>query len=140
MAVLHRRFATNNETRMAHEEHSDNAQSGVPDGLRLMRQCPLCRKDYTEEALSLIEERDGASLVHVTCSSCHNAVLAVVMVSPLGMSSMGVVTDLSIDDVAHFRGRDIFSQDDVLDFYSAIQHRGALERAVVAAESNQRTQ
>ncbi len=124
---------------MVYENHGEDAHNSLPEGLRLMRQCPLCRKDYQEKALSLIEEREGASLVHITCTNCDNAVLAVVMVSPLGMSSMGIVTDLSIDDVAHFRGRDIFSQDDVLDFYSTMQECGALERAVVGSVSKKKT-
>ena len=96
-----------------------------------MRQCPICTHQYTVDAIAVLEEREGMHLVHITCPSCSNAVLAVVVVSAIGMSSVGVVTDLDVQDVVRLRNRPIFSQDDVLDFYTCIESRGTFEQAVM---------
>ena len=89
-----------------------------------MRRCPLCKHEFGEEAVHILEHRAESHLVHITCPKCLNAVLAVISISSFGMSSVGVVTDLVPEDVLKVRGRDIFSEDDVLKFYQFIEQQG----------------
>lgn len=121
---------------MKPSEYIHNDQSPIDDGLKLMHQCPLCRQDYAKDGIALLEEKEGVSLVHLECAGCMSSVLAIVMVSQLGMSSVGVITDLSAEDARRFREREIFTQDDVLDFYGCMQKKGVLEQALAPRQRN----
>ena len=118
---------------MSHTPDSHSDQD-LDASLQLLRHCPLCQGEYQSEALSLVEQQDEASLVHMTCVECTNAVLAVVVVSPLGMNSVGIVTDLTVEDTHRLRTRATFTQDDVLDFHSGMQRQGSLETLLVQHE------
>ena len=82
-----------------------------------MKECPLCGAVYKASAVATIEEHESGHLVHVTCSKCQNAILAMVMITPIGMNSVGMVTDLSAADVVRFRRRAPITEDELLNFH-----------------------
>ncbi|MDP3985293.1 MAG: hypothetical protein Q8P82_00880 [bacterium] len=84
------------------------------DGLRLISVCPLCEAQYNPLEAHLIDEEDNSHLLHITCIKCSHAVLARVLVSSGGISSVGLVTDLSYDDVVKFRDAEEVKDDEVL--------------------------
>lgn len=114
-------------------------ENSIDESLQLLRQCPLCQASYQTGDLTVIEDYDDVRLVHMTCGECASAVMAIVVVSPLGMSSVAVFTDLTAGDVSRLRSRDIFNQDDVLDFYSGMQKSGGLEALLVQHEQLSKT-
>jgi hypothetical protein len=102
----------------------------LQEGLKLMRSCPLCKHEFGEESVRVLEQREESHLVHVTCPKCLSAVLAVILVSPLGMSSVGVFTDLDAADVMKIRHKRIFSEDDVLDFYKFVERHSVTKEFI----------
>lgn len=111
--------------------HPSQTDSNTNENLKLLRECPLCQAAYKIEAMSVITEVDESRLVHMTCHECAAAVLAIVIASPLGMSSIGLVTDLTAKDVKRLYQKDVFTQDDVLAFHSGMQKPGGLESMLV---------
>lgn len=111
------------------ESHSDS--SLLEDGMRLMKQCPLCQTDYNFDNIYLIEEEDNAHLVHITCTVCKGKMLAILMMSSFGMSSVGMITDLDNTDVERLYKEEPMSADDVLELYQLLHTERSFEGSVV---------
>jgi hypothetical protein len=95
------------------------------DGLRLVSFCPMCEAPFQPTEARILGEDAEAHLVHVRCRTCKNAVLALVRVTKSGVSSVGLVTDLSYDDVIRCRAGADVSVDDVLEIHELLE-RGEL--------------
>lgn len=93
----------------------------MQEGLKLMRNCPICKQEFSEGDIKIVEKQGDSSLVHVTCAKCLNAVLAVILISPFGMSSVGVITDLDEQDVMRMNNKASISEEDVLNFYQFVE-------------------
>ncbi len=63
-----------------------------------------------------MEETADNHLVHLCCRQCHAAILALVTVTPLGLSSIGMITDLSVADARKFKESESITFDEVIDF------------------------
>jgi hypothetical protein len=95
----------------------------VQEGIKLMNNCPLCKRQHTPDAASVLVEKNGTHLVHITCPFCHNAVLAVIVVTPFGLSSVGMVTDLQASDVLRLRNSGSVSEDELLNFHILLKNK-----------------
>ena len=100
------------------EEHIASGQE-----LTLGTQCPLCTHEYKKEEVCILEEQGGTQLLHITCAACQHAMLTFVMTSQLGISSIGMLTDLSMQDVVRIKRVDPLDEDAVLAFHSLLQRR-----------------
>jgi hypothetical protein len=107
---------------MEKKSHTDE-QKALFDKLKLMRNCPLCKNEYTHETLELVEEGTGTHLVHLTCVQCKNAMLALIVVSKLGMSSVGMLTDLNAPDAKRLYRQTALGEESVLDFHDYLKTR-----------------
>lgn len=67
--------------------------------LKLISHCPVCNHNYQSEAIKLFANVSEAKFVHFTCKSCHSYFIAMVMTMAKGVSTVGMVTDLSFADV-----------------------------------------
>lgn len=100
------------------EKKSQNSiQNPLFEQIKLMKGCPLCKRDYTIDALEIVEEGTGTHLVHLTCTHCKNAMLALIVVSKLGMSSVGMLTDLNAPDARRLHNKDAIGEDMMLGFH-----------------------
>ncbi len=82
--------------------------------------CPLCKKKYDPLEARIVVTEDGSELVHVECQRCRGAILAAVTNADAGTSVVGVVTDLSPDDLFRLRAREPVTSDDVLALHAAL--------------------
>ncbi len=90
-------------------------------GLKLMKECPLCGKNYTAPSLKVIEQQKDTRLVHCTCQHCKQSLLAVIVTTRLGVSSIGILTDLTISDVYSFQNKNPICENDILDFHQFLE-------------------
>lgn len=65
--------------------------------------CPLCETSYNPMEARVLGEKEDGHLLHIRCKKCWNSILALVLVSNVGVSSVGLVTDLTYEDVVKFR-------------------------------------
>ncbi|MBI4133411.1 hypothetical protein HY478_02245 [Candidatus Uhrbacteria bacterium] len=91
------------------------------DGLKLISFCPLCETHYNPMEAQLVGEEDNSHLLHITCRKCANSMLALVLISPAGVSSVGLITDLSYNDVVKFKRASEVAVDDVLEAHAALE-------------------
>lgn len=104
-------YAGSDLTPMAKRRHNAHPH---PDEVKLISACPLCQASYDPLQARLLGEKEENRLLHIECANCGNALLALVLVSGSDVSSVGLITDLSADDVVRFRASDPVSADHVL--------------------------
>ena len=87
------------------------------DNTTLITHCPVCSLRYEPLEAKILDEGSNAHLVYIKCQNCHSSILAVIMASNFGLSSVGLITDLSGDDVLKFRDVEAISYDDVIEVH-----------------------
>lgn len=95
----------------------------------MLAHCPLCQAAYDDASVHLLGDfapqgnsvsaisRMGQGkprMFHLTCKNCRHAVLAVILESGHGVSSIGLVTDLEVQDAVRIHGTQAISADDVV--------------------------
>ncbi len=97
------------------------------ENLRLISYCPLCNAHYNPVEAKILEQKDGAHLIHVECGACRSSIVAVVITGGIGVSSVGLITDLTGQDVMRFKNSEALAEDDVIAAYEAL--RGPVDLA-----------
>lgn len=77
----------------------------------------MCNTHYNPMQAEILEERDDAHLIHTECRKCSSSIIALVLTGGLGVSSVGLVTDLGSDEVLRFRAGKTIHEDEVLQLY-----------------------
>lgn len=85
-----------------------------PDGVTSLAACPLCAASYDPHRARVLGAHGEERLLHVACGGCGNAMLTLVVVTSSGISSVGLITDLSFEDAQRFREAPPVSADHVL--------------------------
>jgi hypothetical protein len=81
---------------------------------KLLSVCPHCRAKYEQLDSVVITESKDAELVHVKCRSCQGSLVALLFSTGPLISSIGLVTDLSQEDVVRFQQAKELSEEDLL--------------------------
>lgn len=87
------------------------------DALRLISYCPLCESSYNPLRARVLEERGDAHLLHIQCANCGSSVVALLFTSGAGLTSIGLVTDLTSDDVLRFKDQTTVNTDEVMSLH-----------------------
>lgn len=92
------------------------------EGLKLVSFCPVCETRFNSMQARILAREGETHLLHVVCRKCHNSILALVVVNDIGASSVGLLTDLSFEDVMHFRFSESITLDDVIETHAFFEH------------------
>lgn len=98
----------------------------LPDqykSLKLIAECPVCRRKNFPSDIKLVEARDDAHLLHVRCKNCHSSIMVMLLFSMEGMNIVGVLTDLGPEEAAGFLKRGPLGADDVLNAHELLQSK-----------------
>jgi len=95
------------------------------EGVKLISYCPLCESSYNPQAARVLGEKEDSHLLHIECGNCANAIIALVLISSVGVSSVGLVTDLRFDEVHRFKHATPISTDDVIEAHHLLQDEDA---------------
>src|SRR3989338_10527192 len=85
--------------------------------LKFIGRCPLCGGNYPATSAQRLNSAGTANLVHLTCEKCASGFIAMVMVSPAGLSSVGMVTDLNYSDALRLHNEAEITLDEVISGY-----------------------
>lgn len=108
-------------------------ETPISRALTLLRKCPICNIAYEPKMFQAVDENNGAHLLHGTCAICHQSVLVLIMTSPMGISSVGMVTDLTTQDIRRMSRKQSISEDELLSFHSLLTHERVFEQSVLAS-------
>lgn len=88
--------------------------------------CPVCQIRYEPLEARILDESDNSHLVYVKCQHCQSAVLAVLLTNQLGVSSIGLITDLSSDDVMLLKDSKPITIDEVIEAHEFLNSQKVL--------------
>ncbi len=112
---------------------SNHASPFFDEGVKLISYCPLCESSYNPREARVLGEKDDSHLLHIQCGNCANAIIALVLISSVGVSSVGLVTDLAFDEVNRFKQAAPVSTDDVIEAHHLLQDEDVLFRRLATA-------
>lgn len=84
------------------------------DGLKIVSRCPICQTDHNPLETALLDEANGSHLIYIKCRKCGSGVVATLTPTAMGISTVGLVTDLTSNEILQFRDSGRVSVDDVL--------------------------
>ena len=91
------------------------------DKVKYLSMCPFCSTKFSIKQAKIVAETKNSFLVHSYCKKCNCSVLASLTSSQMGISSIGLVTDLTYRDVLKFRNASSISVDNILETYSCLK-------------------
>lgn len=94
--------------------------SFLEESLKLLASCPICKAEYSPIKANVLEEQENAHLIHIQCDKCASAVVVKVTTNSTGATSVGLVTDLTPEDVLRFKTGESVSADDVLELHDLL--------------------
>lgn len=100
----------------------DESANFFNEGLKLISYCPICNNRYEQVEAKIIEERDESYLVHLKCRRCQSSVLALITAGALGLTSVGLITDLASQEVIKFREQPNVSADDAISLHQFLNN------------------
>jgi len=100
---------------MIEDMSNPNRLSAYISESKIIKRCPTCTSDYKEKHIKVIEQHVDMAVVHITCASCTQAVIAVLGYTHLGVGLIGLATDLNLEDTKRLHRTDSFSEEDLLE-------------------------
>lgn len=98
----------------------DEGNMMIDDNMQLVTRCPFCSAEYDLDGAQVIGEENDATMVYITCSECESSIVAIVAMSGLGIVSLGLVTDMTVEDTKKFmKGKQVTS-DEFLTLYEVL--------------------
>jgi hypothetical protein len=91
------------------------------EGLKLVSFCPVCETRYNPMEAKILAAQEQTHLLHVQCRKCEHSILALVLVNQAGASSVGLLTDLSYEDVVRLKSSRSITVDDVIDAHTLFE-------------------
>lgn len=91
------------------------------ENLKLVSYCPLCNNHYNLLEARLLEEGDASTLFYIRCRHCQAAILSLVLNNSMGVSSVGLVTDLSPEEVLKYAASPEVTEGEILASYQDLQ-------------------
>ena len=105
---------------------SNQSSPYFDEGVKLISYCPLCETSYNPQEARVLGEKEDSHLLHIQCGRCSNAIIALVLISSVGVSSVGLVTDLAYDEVNRFKEAKPVSTDDVIEAHHLLQNESLM--------------
>lgn len=99
------------------------------DTFKLISFCPLCGKHYNPaNARILLSKNQNTHLVYVKCDFCLASIVALVVNGEMGVSSIGLVTDLYPEEVLKYMNFKEIKADDILEIHNRLKKKKFLEK------------
>jgi hypothetical protein len=113
------------------ENSKDNKKNDLELSPSYLRACPVCSKGNKKNKLKVVDSGEGKMYLHLTCLNCLSSILISASYSEMGITYVGVMSDLSFEDAIKFKDKEVFCADDVLYFYKELQKKNQLEKKLI---------
>jgi len=97
-----------------------NIMMNNQDQLKIISNCPVCDSRNFPSQIKVLQEKDNSHLLYVQCRRCKSRVIVLITAHQNGISSVGLLTDLSSDEVLKFSTQEPINHDDVLELYDSL--------------------
>lgn len=103
------------------KNESSFTDNSVFERLKLIKDCPLCTHAFEANKVVLLDKYKSNHLVHITCSYCNSYILHMVVGTSAGANAVGIMTDLSPDEVVGLKKLPQLDEDNLLEFHKMFQ-------------------
>ncbi len=93
------------------------------DDVKIIAYCPFCEADLNPVKVRVIEAKEDKQLVHIQCSKCKTFIIALLLRTLNGLSSVGLITDLNFDDVFRFKDTCQLEADEIISLHKNLQKK-----------------
>jgi folate-binding Fe-S cluster repair protein YgfZ len=87
--------------------------------LDLLSSCAVCRRKLTQTDISLVLDKMGKTIFHVTCANCRTSSLISLSNGQKGLLGIGMITDLDRYEVKEKLVMDAISVDEIIEVYGS---------------------
>ncbi|MFA6427115.1 MAG: hypothetical protein WCW16_01560 [Candidatus Magasanikbacteria bacterium] len=98
----------------------------------VMKQCPLCNTTFETSGIKTIENQAKAHVFHITCSSCKHALVVLLGMTDIGVGLVGLLSDLTYEDMNRMRGKSALSEDDLFGLYHIILEKNKFNQYILS--------
>lgn len=109
-------------------ENSDKFPYFSDEEVKLIAYCPFCESDLNPVKAKVIDDRDDSQLIHVQCNTCKGFILALLTKTAAGLNSIGLITDLTFDDVFQFKNKERLQADDVIAIHQTLANKNIIKQ------------
>lgn len=95
-------------------------------GSSIIARCPVCNLKYDPVEARILEEKQNVHLAYIKCYNCQAAILALIMNNGMGITSVGLITDLSADEVIKFKSKSTINSNDVIEIHQLLEKQKVL--------------
>lgn len=88
---------------------------------QLISYCPLCHHSFSPHEAAVIGQGSDTHLLYIHCRHCASALVVLMLVNELGISSVGVVTDCTEADIIRCKDGQLVTTDDCLAVHAWLQ-------------------
>jgi len=98
------------------------------ENLQSIIRCPVCNKKYKPTKMSVIDEDEKRTTLHLSCTDCGASSMVFVSMGQMGIVSLGVLTDLEQSEAQTMFLSDAVSSDQVIEAHQFLsQYKGGIE-------------
>lgn len=95
-------------------ENSEKLPYFFEEEIKLIAYCPICEADLNPIKGKLVENKGDLNLVHMQCPKCKGYILALILKTANGLTSLGLITDLNFHDINKFKDQGSLTDEQVL--------------------------
>ena len=90
---------------------------------RFLGNCPVCDKKFNSSGVLLLDKFEGMQTVYIECRKCYSSVvLGVARNIPGVVTTIGMLTDMTREDITRLGGMKPISADDVLAIHKCLEN------------------
>lgn len=82
--------------------------------------CPLCNKEYKPTNIKIVKNTENTILTHSNCPRCRGGIMSLLHQDVMGLTLIGVATDLDYQDVIKMKKNTIITDNDILDIFKQL--------------------
>jgi len=86
--------------------------------------CPHCSHKFNKAEASINRHKGDSVLIHFTCPNCKISVISSIFLNNSGIMTVGMLTDLSKEDLGMLKSNSTITVDDVIDMHEYIEEKG----------------
>lgn len=89
--------------------------------------CPNCVQKYDQAKVNVLNSGKDNIIIHITCPNCKTSVISNISVNNMRVVAVGMLTDLSKEDLFLLRKSQIVNIDDVIEMHEFIEKEGSIK-------------
>ena len=98
--------------------------------VKIAAYCPFCEADLNPVKAKIVDNSADMNLIHIQCNKCFGYIIALVLKTEQGLSSIGLITDLNYTDVYRFIDKPAISADEVINIHQNFNQKNFIKNLI----------